>query len=51
MRSGISACLRKTLPRQTRHNIRSNATIRSRGTTPVINLNQPTQQQHLFNSI
>jgi hypothetical protein len=36
--SGISACFKKTFPRQTLHNIRSNATIRSRGTTPVINL-------------
>ena len=40
IRSGISACFKKTFPRQTRHNIRSNVTIRSRGITPVRNLNE-----------
>lgn len=34
----ISACLKKTFPRQARHNIRSNAGILSRSITPATNL-------------
>ena len=36
----ISACFRNTLPRQTRHNILSNAGILSRSITPATNLYQ-----------
>ena len=35
----ISACLRKTLPRQARHSIRSKAGMRSLRITPATNLN------------
>ena len=45
--SVISACFKKTFPRQTRHNIRSKATIRSRGITPVIKLNDENNVQKM----
>ena len=36
--ASMSVCLRSTLPRQARHNIRSNAASRSRRITPATNL-------------